>query len=102
MLRDVGDPPGQAPGPRRNPVQSDDAARLAHPADEIHATGDDVEEGALAGAAGAEQTEELPAAARSGDAVEKPSRRTLARASPGPGDDDDVVEPDLADTRRIP
>ena len=30
VLRYVGDPPGQAPGPRRNVVQSDDAARLAH------------------------------------------------------------------------
>ena len=54
VLGYVGDLPGQAPGPRRNVVQSDDAARLAHPADEIHATGDNVEEGALAGAAGAE------------------------------------------------
>ena len=101
VLGYVGDLPGQAPGPRRNVVQSDDAARLAHPADEVHSPGDDVEEGALAGAAGAEQTEELPAAARSGDAVEKPSRRGLA-ASPGAGDDDDVVESDLTDPGGYP
>ena len=54
-----------------NEKESYRALRLAHPADEIYPSRDDVQQRALAGAARAQQPEDLTPVAGPGDAVQE-------------------------------